>query len=112
MCRAIAKGKPRRAQIKVAAALRGHEVEINVQDNGRGLNLESIRAKARQRKIEEPPDDRDVARLIFLPGFSTARIITDVSGRGVGLDVVKNRVESLHGSIDFLSRPAKEPISS
>ena len=53
----------------------------------------------------EPADERDVARLIFLPGFSTAPIITDVSGRGVGLDVVKSRVEALHGTVDLASNP-------
>lgn len=96
-----AANKPPRGQIRVSAALRGAQVEVHVRDDGRGLDLEAIRAQARRRHLEEPADDRDLARLIFLPSFSTASIITDVSGRGVGLDVVKNRVESLHGTIDL-----------
>ncbi len=94
-------GKPRQGTITVAAALRGAQVEVNVRDDGRGLDLEAIRAQARRRKIDEPADERELARLIFQPGFSTAGIITDISGRGVGLDVVKNRVENLHGAVDL-----------
>jgi two-component system, chemotaxis family, sensor kinase CheA len=94
-------GKRGTAQIRVSAALRGAQVEVRVQDDGRGLDLEAIRAQVRRRRLEEPADERDLARMIFVPGFSTAAIITDVSGRGVGLDVVKNRVEALHGTVDL-----------
>jgi two-component system chemotaxis sensor kinase CheA len=93
--------KRQSARIKVSASLRGAQVEVNVEDDGRGLDLEAIRMQARRRKLDEPPEERDLAHLIFQPGFSTASIITDVSGRGVGLDVVKNRVESLHGTVDL-----------
>ena len=95
--------KGRQARIKVCAALRGSQVEVHVEDDGRGLDLEAIRSQARRRKLEEPTEERDLVRLIFQPGFSTASIITDVSGRGVGLDVVKNRVEALHGTVDLTS---------
>ncbi|MBI2805975.1 MAG: response regulator [Planctomycetes bacterium] len=93
--------KPARATIRISAALRGSQVEITVADDGRGIDLGNVRAQARRHKIEEPADDRELARLIFQPGFSTASIITDVSGRGVGLDVVKNAAESLHGTVDL-----------
>lgn len=94
-------GKPPGATITVAAALRGSEVEVVVRDDGRGIDLLAVRDQVRRRKMATPEDDRDIARLVFLPGFSTARLITELSGRGVGLDVVKHRVESLHGHVDF-----------
>ena len=97
----VAAGKPRQATIKVAASMRGAQVEVKVQDDGHGLDLDAIRAQVRRRKLDEPTDPHELARLIFHPGFSTASIVTDVSGRGVGLDVVKNRVEALHGTVDL-----------
>jgi two-component system chemotaxis sensor kinase CheA len=81
--------------------LRGAQVEVAVADDGRGLDLDALRRQVRQRGLPEPADDRELARLVFLPGLSTARLITDVSGRGVGLDVVKSRVESLHGTVEL-----------
>jgi two-component system chemotaxis sensor kinase CheA len=100
-------GKPPRARITVAASLRGAQVEVVVADDGRGLDLDGLRQQARRRKLPEPSDERDLVRLIFQPGLSTAQIITDVSGRGVGLDVVKNRVESLHGTVDVSSETGR-----
>ena len=72
-----------------------------VADDGRGLDLEAVRQQVRQQGLGEPPDERDLASCIFLPRFSTASLITSVSGRGVGLDVVKSQVELLHGTIDL-----------
>lgn len=94
-------GKPAQARITVAAALRGAHIAVTVADDGRGLDLEALRHQVRKRGLAEPADERALAQLIFLPEFSTARIITDVSGRGVGLDVVKSRLEALHGSVDL-----------
>ncbi len=102
----LSRGKPARAKLTVAAALRGGGVEILVADDGRGLDLSKIRDQARRKEMSIPDDDREAAQLIFLPGFSTVRIITELSGRGVGLDVVKHRVESLHGHVDFAFEPA------
>jgi two-component system, chemotaxis family, sensor kinase CheA len=101
-----AAGKPPLATVTVSAALRGNVVEITVADDGRGLDIAAIRELARRKQIAAPDDDGDAARLIFLPGFSTARVLTEVSGRGVGLEVVKHRVESLHGHVDVASSPA------
>ncbi len=95
-----AAGKPARATVTVSAALRGDRVEVIVADDGRGFDVDRIRAKLRAKGIAVSDDDRDVARLAFLPGISTAPMVTDVSGRGVGLDVVQDRIESLHGSVD------------
>jgi len=100
-------GKPSMATITVSAALRGSQVQVEVVDDGSGLDLERICSLARQREIEVPDDPREQVRLIFAAGFSTARMITDVSGRGVGLDVVQNRVESLHGSVHVSFDPGE-----
>ncbi len=96
-------GKPDTAQVTVSASLRGNHVNVIVADDGRGLDRERIRAKIRERGLPEPMDEGELLRALFLPGFSTASIITDVSGRGVGLDVVKNQLESLHGSVEVSS---------
>jgi two-component system chemotaxis sensor kinase CheA len=94
-------GKLEQGRITVAAALRGSQVEVTVEDDGSGLDLEALRHQAARRRLPEPANDLDLVNLVFLPGFSTAPIISDVSGRGVGLDVVKSRVESLRGTVDL-----------
>ncbi len=96
-----AAGKPAALRLTVSAAVRGAQVEVVVADDGRGLDLEALRRQLRKKGLAEPADERELARVIFLPGFSTSRFITDVSGRGVGLDVVKSRVEALHGLVDL-----------
>jgi two-component system chemotaxis sensor kinase CheA len=95
----IGHGKPVAATVIVSAELRGPLVEIAVADDGRGINHEAIRAKAEARGMPTPTDPRQLVSLIFEPGFSTAEKVTNISGRGVGLDVVKATIESLHGSI-------------
>lgn len=97
-------GKPPGGQVRVTASLRGQQVEVTVEDDGAGLNLEGLRLEGRQAGLGEISDPAEVARLVFRPGLSTAKIVTDVSGRGVGLDVVKSRVEALHGTVDLSSR--------
>jgi two-component system chemotaxis sensor kinase CheA len=94
-------GKPPCTRLTVAAVLRGAQVEVMVRDDGRGLDLDALRRQLRKRGLPEPLDERELARMVFLPGLSTSRLITDISGRGVGLDVVKTRVEALHGTIDL-----------
>lgn len=100
-------GKPATARVTVSAALRGAQVEVVVADDGAGLDLDRLREQARRRGLDEPVDLDDLQRLIFLPGFSTAGQVTSISGRGVGLDVVKDRLEQLHGTIDLESRPGR-----
>jgi two-component system chemotaxis sensor kinase CheA len=102
-----AAAKPPRARVSVTAVLRGAQVEVAVSDDGRGLDLEALRRQLRKRGLPEPADDRELARAIFLPGLSTAPLITDISGRGVGLDVVKSRVEALHGTVDVSFVPGR-----
>lgn len=96
----VAAGKPPRAQIEVSAMLRGALIEVCVRDDGRGLDLAAIRARAQRQRMAVPADDAEAAQLIFLPGFSTAPIITEVSGRGVGLDAVKDKIETMRGTAD------------
>lgn len=96
-----AAGKPPQATVSVAAMLRGSSVEIVVADDGRGLDLAAVREQARRKQLVVPEDDREATRLIFLPGFSTAPLVTELSGRGIGLDIVRHSVESLHGRVDF-----------
>jgi len=95
------KGKATRGTITVAASLRGSEVLITVSDDGRGLDLDALREQLRRRGLPEPTRDEDLVSNVFRPGFSTARVVTDISGRGVGLDVVKRSVESLRGAIEL-----------
>jgi two-component system chemotaxis sensor kinase CheA len=103
-------GKPKNGTICLSAAHRGAYVVITIEDDGAGLNIEAIREKAIEKGIiakDSSLSDREIHELIFAPGFSTASIVTNVSGRGVGMDVVKRTIESLRGSIELDSTPGK-----
>lgn len=100
-----AKGKPRVGEVGLIARHEGNNVVIMVTDDGNGIDAEVIRRKAVEKGVisQDEADnlsDADAVRLIFLPGFSTAEQITDVSGRGVGMDVVRSKIESLGGHVD------------
>ena len=99
------KGKPRTGEVGLIARHEGNNVVIMVTDDGAGINADVIRRKAVEKGMisqEEADklDDADAVRLIFLPGFSTADKITDISGRGVGMDVVRSKIEALSGHVD------------
>lgn len=99
-------GKPEKGRVELEARHEGGEVLIAVRDDGRGLDREAILRKARERGLVEDGEglsDEEVYRFIFLPGFSTAKEVTDVSGRGVGMDVVKSKVEELRGWVEIKS---------
>lgn len=99
-----AAGKPARARLLMSARLREGRVEVSIADDGRGLDLVAIAAKASAQGIDtQGLGERELERLIFRAGFSTARSVTDLSGRGVGLDVVAGVVQGLGGSIDVRS---------
>jgi len=102
-----AKGKSPVAAVRLAASHQGGEVVIEVSDDGRGLDRDAILARARERglSVSESPSDEDVWALIFEPGFSTANAVTDVSGRGVGMDVVRRNVAELGGRVELRSAP-------
>jgi two-component system chemotaxis sensor kinase CheA len=101
----IAVGKPATGTITLRASHQGGNVVIEVSDDGRGLNRERILSIARQRGVAVPdnPTDTDVWNLIFEAGFSTAEKVTDVSGRGVGMDVVRSNIHALGGRVDIES---------
>ena len=102
----IAKGKNPQGTITLRAAHQGGNIVIQVVDDGAGLNRERILAKAHEKGIPvgDNMSDADVWQMIFAPGFSTAAMITDVSGRGVGMDVVKRNIESLGGRVEIASK--------
>ena len=100
-----AKGKPRTGEVGLIARHEGNNVVIMVTDDGAGINADIIRKKAVEKGMisqedADKLDDADAVRLVFLPGFSTAEKITDISGRGVGMDVVRSKIESLSGHVD------------
>jgi two-component system, chemotaxis family, sensor kinase CheA len=99
----LAKGKSEIGKITLSASHQGGSIVIEVRDDGRGLNREKILRKAEERGIEVSSNmsDADVWQLIFAPGFSTADEVTDVSGRGVGMDVVKKNIAALNGTVEI-----------
>lgn len=97
-------GKPQQGRLALRAYHGGNRVFIEIEDDGAGINVDKVRSKALERGVittEEAATmtDNELAMLIFAPGFSTADVVTDLSGRGVGLDVVKNKIESLGGVV-------------
>jgi two-component system chemotaxis sensor kinase CheA len=101
-----ARGKPRAGRIALSASQKGNHVQIVVEDDGAGIDEERIREVAVQRGLATAAQVREMGRrevmnLIFVPGFSTARQVTSLSGRGVGMDVVKNNIAALSGIIDL-----------
>ncbi|MGM0859985.1 MAG: chemotaxis protein CheA [Bacillota bacterium] len=104
----LKKGKPESGKVVLKAYHSGNHVFIEVEDDGAGLNRKKILEKALERNVitdreAESLEDNEIYELIFAPGFSTADQISDISGRGVGLDVVKNKLESLGGSVSVRS---------
>ncbi len=102
-----AAGKKPAGWVKLSALHSGANVLIRIEDDGAGLNKEKIRQKAINKEIiseKQELSDKEVYRLIFAPGFSTAQNVTSVSGRGVGMDVVKKEIDNLSGTVDVESR--------
>ena len=101
----IAAGKSEHGTLTLAASHQGGSIVIEVRDDGKGMNREKILSKARERgmDVSDSMPDSDVWMLIFAPGFSTADVVTDVSGRGVGMDVVKRNITSLGGTVEIES---------
>jgi len=101
------RGKPEAGSVTLAAAHVGAEVLISITDDGSGLDCDRIRAKAVALGIlaaDAAPNEAEIAQFIFHPGFSTAATVSNISGRGVGLDVVKTSIEGLRGAIDVSTR--------
>jgi two-component system, chemotaxis family, sensor kinase CheA len=108
-----AAGKSSQGRVHLSAEHSGAHVLIRISDDGAGLNVAAIRARALEKGLiqaETGKTDRDIVNLIFAPGFSTSAQVTSVSGRGVGMDVVKRGIEALRGSIDIDSSPGKGTV--
>ncbi|MDH4161876.1 MAG: chemotaxis protein CheA [Nitrospirota bacterium] len=110
-------GKPESGLVRLTAFPKGNHVVITVEDDGRGIDPDVILAKAREKGLVEPGDDLDPDRdrkeildLIFLPGFTTSEKVTEISGRGVGMDVVKRNVSRLSGMIDIDTEPGEGTV--
>ncbi|WP_297509138.1 chemotaxis protein CheA [uncultured Caulobacter sp.] len=111
----LAAGKPAVGKIMLAARQSGAEVVITITDDGRGVDRARVRAKAEENGLIQPGQtlsDNELLQLIFAPGFSTAAAITNLSGRGVGMDVVKKTIEGLRGSIEISSTPGEGSVVS
>lgn len=103
----IKKGKSKQGKIHLSAFYSGASVIIKIQDDGRGIDIEKVRVKALEKKLILPDKkytDKEMLDIIFLPGFSTAKNVTDVSGRGVGMDVVKRKIDEIRGIVELESK--------
>ena len=106
-------GKPRSGTVKLSACHAAGKVVVEIRDDGKGLPRDVILAKAKERGLvsdEASLSDREIFKLIFEPGFSTAETVTDVSGRGVGMDVVKRNIDSLRGQVEIDSEEGKGSV--
>ncbi len=108
----IAAGKPEKSVVRLEARQEGDHIVILVADDGRGMNPERLRAKAIEKGLitdeeSNAMDERQSFNLVFLPGFSLAAQVSDVSGRGVGMDVVRTNIQKLNGSIEIQSQMGK-----
>jgi len=106
----VESGKPEMGTVKLMAYHKGGKVYFDIKDDGRGLDKDKILAKAVEKNLIEPGKDltdSEIYQLILLPGFSTAARITDISGRGVGMDVVKRNIEAMRGHLEIDSKPGE-----
>jgi two-component system chemotaxis sensor kinase CheA len=106
----IAAGKPETGRIELKAYQKGGNVVIEIRDDGRGLAYDRIFSKAVEHGLfpaSANPSPEEIAEMIFKPGFSTAEAVSDVSGRGVGMDVVRNNIRSLGGTVEVSSQPGR-----
>lgn len=109
----VKKGKPRSGRVALSASHSGGSILIRIEDDGRGIDPEKIMAKAVEKGVIEPGtklSEQEIFQLIFAAGFSTAAVVTDISGRGVGMDVVRRNVESLRGNIHIQSAVNKGSV--
>ena len=105
-------GKPRKGRIWLTASQEGSFIIISIKDDGRGINLEAVKKKALEKGIVSADKlktltNSEIINFIFAPGFSTAKVVTDGSGRGVGMDVVRTNIKKINGSIDVKSVPGQ-----
>jgi two-component system chemotaxis sensor kinase CheA len=102
----VANGKPAKGTVKITASQEGSNIILKIEDDGKGLDVDGIRLKVVERGLLSEADanrlpDRELYKYIFAAGFSTAKVVTDVSGRGVGMDVVRTNIEKLNGLVEL-----------
>ena len=107
-----AAGKPRKGVLRLSAEQEGDHILLTIADDGKGMDPEALRTKVVEKGLMDPEsanrlDEKDCFNLIFMPGFSTKAEISDVSGRGVGMDVVKTKISQLNGTVDIDSAPGR-----
>lgn len=110
-----AAGKPDAGQVTLRAFHKSGSIYIEIEDDGRGLDKDRILEKAKEKGLVRDGDnltDNEIYNLVFEPGFSTAKVVSDVSGRGVGMDVVKRNIQALRGQVEIQSTPGKGSIFS
>lgn len=103
-------GKPEAGNVTISAEHRGGRIVITISDDGQGINRKAVLMRARERGLiseTHTPSDDEIDNMIFAPGFSTAEKVTDVSGRGVGMDVVRRNIQALGGRVSIQSNPGK-----
>lgn len=110
--RRIERGKPAQGRLGMRAYHEGGQVNIEISDDGAGIDPERVKAKAVERALisaeqAQRLSEREITNLLFLPGFSTAQAVTSISGRGVGMDVVKTHIERIGGTVDLVSQPGQ-----
>ncbi|HUP64193.1 MAG TPA: chemotaxis protein CheA [Thermoanaerobaculia bacterium] len=106
----IAAGKPAKGKVTLQAYQMGNSVVLDIQDDGHGIDPDAVRRVALSRRLIDPAEPVDLPRaieLLFTPGFSTAAAVSEISGRGVGLDVVRRNIQDLKGTIEVLSTPGE-----
>jgi two-component system chemotaxis sensor kinase CheA len=106
----VERGKPRRGTVRLTAAHVGSNVVVSVSDDGKGIDPVALRAKAVEKQLiaaDASLSESEILNLIFRPGLSTAKEVTNISGRGVGMDVVKRQIETLRGTIHVTSAPGQ-----
>lgn len=111
----LAKGKSRRGTIRLNAVHTGSNVVVSIEDDGHGINRAAVRAKAVEKQLissESNLSDKEILNLLMVPGFSTAKTVTNVSGRGVGMDVAKRQIDLLRGTVLIASEEGKGTIIS
>ncbi len=109
------KNKPSEGLLRIAASQEGNSIVIRIQDDGRGIPLDKVKAKALAKGLISEAElaamePREIVNLIFLPGFSTAEKVTDVSGRGVGMDVVRTNIRKMNGTVEIESEQGKGSV--
>ena len=106
----VAAGKPAEGTIYLMAEQRGGRIVIEIADDGAGINRERVREKAIEKGLiaaDASLSDEEIDNLVFLPGFSTAETISNISGRGVGMDVVRQNIQKLGGRVSIKSQPGR-----